>query len=62
MNAPPLMSRVAPVMKPVSSEARKATSAATSSGCPNRPRGMSPVPRGQYNLKSFGIQVERKGT
>ena len=37
---PPFTARLAPVMKPASSEHRNATSAATSSGLPRRPAGI----------------------
>jgi hypothetical protein len=37
MPRPPLTPSVSPVMKVASSEARKATAAATSKGCPRRP-------------------------
>ena len=40
MYCPPLTDSVAPVMKPASSLARKATARAISSGLPSRPTGM----------------------
>lgn len=43
ISAPPFTSRISPVIKEASSEARKSTASATSSGLPRRPRGIEAI-------------------
>ena len=54
---PPLAEIVAPVMKPASSEARKATQRAISSGSPRRPTGICGMMRSSSTFWSIALTM-----